>query len=343
MDYYRDIEIYNIDIKKLYNEKEIEKNRLCDMYEEILIEHKPIIPKNISKIPLLPIIKGLAPCNKTNIETYIECYKYESIRIINHIRYAEIRCYECNADYLLICANCKTEICPTKAEKTSQVDINCVNHCLKNHNIIKVISESTCIFKCDNCGKFPEISSWMCKGSLYCSDCYNNNVFKMDLMEVKLIDLFYLTNFGNIADWIPIYYSSNPTTEEMHEYLRINDIKTIYPRTFEMDYLILYNINCDSPNHGKFAMMVYDDHGRMGFFNIKDMDTFEELKMEVEDIYINMFAKKKAMDMKRENRKKIEEQDEETKYMYKMEDMENHLYNPLSLFAYNRNIPLSCG
>jgi hypothetical protein len=127
-----------------------------------------------------------------------------------------------------------------------------------------------------------------------CAECNPDIIAEKKLRTCELpeYDLFYLTQFGSLSDWIPIYRVGYPRIEEIEEYATKNDLENDCSSDNRNDIendminmLIYYNINKDSPNYQQFAISSADDHGRSGRYNIITFRTFDDLKKEIEPLY----------------------------------------------------------
>lgn len=129
--------------------------------------------------------------------------------------------------------------------------------------------------------------------------------------EVPEPNLFEFTGYGNITDWVPIYTLNRPTSEELVQYLLTNSgkvadelfdgildsadfdnlIEDVKKRKYDEDrhgMNIYYNINRSSKHYKTLSISSYDDHGRMGIYQITKFNTLEELKKNIEPFYYDM-------------------------------------------------------
>ena len=234
--------------------------------EEIEVTIK--INQNISNIPLLPKIKGLKPVSLELLQEYYEGLSDSRISNINGQQFMdpEDSCYSCDYckqllenDNRYICNYCHTDMCRLCFEETTE-EIAIKNGC-KNYHLRK-----------DKLNK-----------------CQNGH----DLVEVKPnVDIFELTNFGNLVDWVPIYTLKKPTKSEVVQYCDDNNIKyksDDLDENIETEYMFVHqNLNKDSDNFQKFGLSTIDDHGRFGIYSATHINSFNNLKQNIEKHYNTM-------------------------------------------------------
>ena len=344
MQYYQDLDVYKINLADVFSDQKLDGLKLKD--DDNILIHKIKISKNLDNIPQLPYIKGLVPYGKKNIENYFSDFAGERFKVING------QCFGCDSyycdyckfpinvsdKYKYVCLHCYTDMCHLCYSERSEEDAikngatnyhlrkEKLDKCQNNHYLVKIAVNEVVYgeWVCDMCEDVLDEDYWTDYNNEgrydLCNECAkeNSDILReknMSKFEFSKTDLFYLTEFGNLSDWIPIYMSDYPSKQEIKEYAQnhkydddsdddsdndsdndsdddddYDDVGSDRDRVADdMVYMvILYNCNKDSPNYQKLALSAVDDHGRTGIYQIRAFHTFEDLKKEVEPLYEEM-------------------------------------------------------
>lgn len=252
--------------------KKFDGGKLISDDEEVEV---PFKINNLSNIPILPEINGLKPVLRDTIIDYYNSLT-DGMRIckINGQNFMspEDACYSCDYCNILIdtensryiCNDCHLDMCHMCFEERTEEDA--IKNGAQNYHLRKEK-----LNRCQNEHPLLEI--------------------KPD--ELENLNIFEITNFGDMGDWVPIYQLQRPTKTEIIEFCKNNDIDVDEDRvrddTDDGEYIFVHqNLNRDSDNYQKFALSTTDDHGRFGIYSIDSIKSFNGLKKNIEKHYKEM-------------------------------------------------------
>lgn len=264
------------DILDYFRSSKITHDLLFLDYEKAFVYCK--IPENCpSSLPVFPDIKFL---KKLNSQEMLDYFKYisENRIVLFEGLYQDRSVYQCDYCFADItenttfkhCLDCVSDMCAlcfwevSEAKNNGAVDgLKRKEHLEKcrTHDLVDIDLGSS--FYCDGCLSliiYPRYSN-RTKDKDFCINCVTDSLiqeYQLDLVNGLLLQ--QQVKFGSLFDWVPIYMDC--------------DTNTIY-----------YNINKDSEHYETFAISSIDDHGREGYFRIKESLTAEDLKKELEELY----------------------------------------------------------
>ena len=324
MQYHQDLSIYQLNFAQFFQDLNLEGQEIFG--DDDQRTHTIKIGHNLDHLPLLPEIKGLRPLKKEKIENYFKGFEYERFKCVNGQLTDPLEdcyyCDYCSSDisdlskkesdpHKYVCLDCYTDMCHLCYSEKSEEDAlkngaknyhlrkEKLQKCHQNHTLIKIPVSTACWCTCDVCeetlyGDYywtdynhenPDDRYDLC---YKCAEKDSSLITKKRLRKVQLPgDVYYTTQFGNLADWIPIYVVVYPTRKEIQAYVDANKIEDYSPSDYEYDNdsygkYIYYNINKDSSNYQKLAISTVDDHGRSGIYAIRKFQSLEDLKKEIE-------------------------------------------------------------
>ena len=261
--------IYNT-IKGLYSH-DLDHYRICN--DDACINFK--LPSRLSwpsdESIYLPITGQYKLLTISDINTYFEDCENGRIEWIwglvteGDIRY-ESSCTYCFTDllshhnkthnYYYFCNDCQKDMCKLCYEATNTTENEDIVECLKNHHLYQrrhFNDIGPFRFTCDKCDldippheprytNFNRVDMFQDNTLDYCRSCGER--VDVDITNLELIipprSRIDVTGFGSILDWIPLIESSE-------------------------FYSMLVNMNPDATYYGRIALLVSDNHGRMGY------------------------------------------------------------------------------